>query len=662
MWRGVGDTGQMDDETKPARLLGTDGPFASQLANFAPREVQQQMATAVTAALAEGGTLVVEAGTGTGKTFAYLVPAMLSGQRVIVSTGTKALQDQLFHRDVPRVREVLGVPLKASLLKGRANYLCLYRLDQLRHETPPSGSRLDDDLARVEDWAQRTGSGDRMELAEVPEDSAIWPKVTSTVDNCLGSECPFYDDCYVYKARRKAQDSDLVVVNHHLLLADMSLKVEGFGDILPEAQAFILDEAHQVPALAGQFFSHSLSARQISELIKDSYAECGEVSAALAELNEPLGQLDVQLKKARLAMQSLPQRGAFADIEGNPAAFESLKSLAAGLATVVEALSLQADRSRGMDSVHARAKLLHARLGRMLNARADDAGDENRDKDQDKGEVRWYETSRYGFVFSVTPLDLATPLRRMRESTGAAWIFTSATLSVAGRFDHFSSQMGLVEPQTLCLDSPFDFSTQALLYLPTGLPDPRERDYTDRVVRMLRPVLDAAGGRSFVLFTSHRALRRAEELLRGTLPYPLLVQGTAPRNTLLEEFRAAGNAVLLGAASFWEGVDVAGEALSCVIIDKLPFAAPGDPVREARMNAVRENGGNPFTDMQIPEAAIALKQGCGRLIRDVADRGVLMLCDPRLLNKGYGRLFLNSLPSMRQTRELADVQKFFHRA
>ncbi len=643
----------MDKDLKPAELLGPEGPFAGELDHFAPRDVQQQMASAVAAAIAQADTLVVEAGTGTGKTFAYLVPAMLSGQRVIVSTGTKALQDQLFHRDVPRVRTVLGVPLKSALLKGRANYLCLYRLDQTQREPPPAGSSLAEDLARVADWAERTRSGDRMELVAVPEDSAIWPRVTSTVDNCLASECPFFDDCHVYKARRKAQDADLVVVNHHLLLADMALKVEGFGDILPEAQAFILDEAHQVPVLAGQFFSKNLSARQISELIKDCYSECGEVSAALAELNEPLSQLETLLKKARLAMQALPQRGTFADIASNPAALDALKALADGLAAVAEVLVTQADRSRGMDSVHARSQVLLGRLGRMLN------GPGEPDEDSSAGEVRWYETSRYGFVLSVTPLDLATPLRRMRESTGAAWVFTSATLSVAGQFEHFSRQMGLVEPRTLCLDSPFDFARQALLYLPAGVPDPRQADYTDRMIDRARPVLEAAGGRSFVLFTSHRALRRAEELLRDTLPYPLLVQGTAPRNSLLEEFRAAGNAVLLGAATFWEGVDVAGEALSCVIIDKLPFAAPGDPVREARMNAIREAGDSPFTQMQVPEAAIALKQGCGRLIRDVADRGVLMLCDPRLLGKGYGRLFLNSLPSMRQTRELADVQHFF---
>ena len=646
----------MDDRTKPADLLGADGPFARQLDNFAPRLVQQRMAVAVAAAIAQADTLVVEAGTGTGKTFAYLVPAMLSGQRVIVSTGTKALQDQLFHRDVPRVREVLSVALKAALLKGRANYLCLYRLDQTRRDAPLAGSPLAQELALVERWAERTRTGDRMELVAVAEDSAIWPRVTSTVDNCLASECPFFDDCHVYKARRKAQDADLVVVNHHLLLADMALKVEGFGDILPEAQAFILDEAHQVPALAGQFFSQSLSARQISELIKDSYSECGEVSAALAELNEPLGQLETLLKKARLAMQALPQRGTFADIEGNRATREALEALHQGMADLVEVLATLADRSRGMDSVHARSRVLHGRLDRMLNGQVEPDGEE----DSGKGEVRWYETSRYGFVLSVTPLDLATPLKRMRESTGAAWVFTSATLSVAGRFDHFARQMGLDNPQTLCLDSPFDFRRQALLYLPAGLPDPGQADFTDRVIERVQPVLDAAGGRSFVLFTSHRALRRAEELLRNRLPYPLLVQGSAPRNSLLEEFRAAGNAVLLGAASFWEGVDVAGEALSCVIIDKLPFAAPGDPVREARMNAIREAGGSPFTQMQIPEAAIALKQGCGRLIRDVTDRGVLMLCDPRLATKGYGRLFLDSLPPMRQTRELADVQQFFN--
>jgi ATP-dependent DNA helicase DinG len=643
----LGDTCRMIDPEEVAALLGADGPFAREWPNFAPRPVQQEMARAVAGAIDGADTLVAEAGTGTGKTFAYLVPALLSGKRVIVSTGTKNLQDQLFHRDLPRVRATLGVALKASLLKGRANYLCRYRLEQTLRDGHFGASPVGRQLQTVRAWAARTKSGDRMELSEVAESSPLWPRVTSTVENCLGSECPFFDDCFVFKARRAAQESDLVVVNHHLLLADMALKSEGHGEILPGAHAFILDEAHQIPELAGQFFSQSVSARQLTELVRDALAECGEVSGALSELHEPLNAVEPLLQKARLALHALPPRGAFALVERDAVAQAALADLVAGVEALEAALSAQAERSRGMESVHARAQLVHARLRRLLDAEGE------------KGDVRWYEVTAHGFSLSVTPLDVATPLRRWREASGAAWIFTSATLSVAGRFDHFARQLGLDDPQTLCLPSPFDFPRQTLAYLPQGLPDPNSESYTDRVVEASLQVLRASRGRAFLLFTSHRALQRAASLLRDRLPYPLLVQGEAPRNILLQRFRDAGDAVLLGAASFWEGVDVAGEALSCVIIDKLPFAAPGDPVLEARLEALREAGENPFTAWQIPAAAIALKQGVGRLIRDVNDRGVLVLCDPRLIGRPYGRLFLKSLPPMPQTRDVDDVEAFF---
>ncbi len=656
--RRVGDTGTMK-MTDAAGLLGAGGPFARQFKHFVPRPVQQRLADAVGRALAARDTLVVEAGTGTGKTFAYLVPAVLSGKQVVVSTGTKALQDQLFHRDLPRVREVLGEPFKASLLKGRSNYLCLYRMQQMLEEPPPPGSRLAGDLGRVQAWSHRTNSGDRMELTGVPDDASIWPHVTSTVDNCLGTECPFYDQCWVYKARRQAQEADVIVVNHHLLLADMALKLEGVGEILPDADAFILDEAHQIPALAGQFFSRTLSARQLRELIEDGYREAGQVSAATAQVREPLGQLDAQLKKTTLAMHGLADRGTFAAIEANPAALQSLQALEDTLAVAVGSLAELAQRSQGLENLHQRASDLSLRLTRMLQAMPGAARADDADEAGAEDRVCWYETRRYGFVLNLTPLDLATPLQRMRESSGAAWIFTSATLSVARRFDHFADQMGLANPRTECLESPFDYNRQALLYLPRDLPEPRHPDYTDAVVEAMRPVLDAAGGRTFFLFTSHRALRRAAQLLREDLPFPLLVQGEQPRSQLLDEFRRSGNAVLLGAASFWQGVDVAGEALSCVIIDKLPFAAPGDPVHEARRNAVQAAGNNPFFDMQVPEAVITLKQGCGRLVRSINDRGVLVLCDPRLVTKGYGRQFLDSLPTMPRTSNLGDVAGFF---
>ena len=626
-------------------LLGSEGPFAHEVSNFAPRESQQVMAEAVEEAIADRSVLIAEAGTGTGKTFAYLVPALRSGKRVIVSTGTKTLQDQLFHRDLPRVRETIGARLKTSLLKGRANYLCLHRTEQTAKDGRLASREQAAHLHAIRAWAQRTGSGDRGEFAEVPEDSPLWPRVTSTAENCLGAECPQFNDCFVVKARRAAQEADLVVVNHHLLFADLAIKQEGFGEILPGAHAFILDEAHQIPELAGVFFSTSITSRQVGELANDALAECASVPGALAGLREPIEAIAPVLKRARLALDRLPGKGAFALIEHDTAIQEELHALEAALRKLTDALSAQAERSRGLGSTHERAETLCQRLHAVLDGAAHET-------------VQWYELSTQGFAFHATPLDLAPPLRELREASRASWIFTSATLSVAGDFTHYARQLGLDDPVSLSLASPFDYARQALTYLPKGLPDPNASDYTDRVIAAARPVLDAARGRTFLLFTSHRALRRAAELLQNS-PYPLFVQGTAPRHQLLTEFRASGNGVLLGAASFWEGVDVAGEALSCVIIDKLPFAAPDDPVLVARLDALRDAGGNPFFDWQVPAAVIALKQGAGRLIRDVADRGVLMLCDPRLTSRAYGKLFLKSLPPMPVTRELSDVQKFF---
>jgi ATP-dependent DNA helicase DinG len=645
-------------------LLGAEGPFARELPNFAPREAQQAMARAVQQAIAGRDTLIAEAGTGTGKTYAYLVPALLSGERVIVSTGTKALQDQLYFRDLPKVRSVLGTRLKTALLKGRSNYLCLYRLDQTVREGATFEHAQAAQLAAIRMWSARTRRGDRMELAEVPEESPLWPRVTSTPENCLGVECPFFDDCHVVKARREAMEADVVVVNHHLLFADLALKQEGFGEILPGAAAFILDEAHQIPELAGQFFSQSVSARQLADLAKDALAECSGVTGAIGLLLEPVEALQDALRKLRLSLEPLPSRGAFQLLEDRAEVRDSLHGLRELLATLAELLASQAERSRGFANLHERAELFAERLDRIVESHGEQ-------------DVRWYETYPRGFALYATPLDLAAPMRSLRERTQAAWIHTSATLSVAGNFDHFARQLGLDDPQTLSLESPFDYAHQALCYLPPGLPDPNmfdkgrfdkgrfdkgRRDYTEQVIETVLPVLHASNGRAFLLFTSHRALRRAAELLQDKVPWPLFVQGTAPRPRLLEEFRASGHGVLLGAASFWEGVDVVGEALSVVVIDKLPFAAPDDPVLVARLAALEQSGINPFMGWQVPSAVIALKQGAGRLIRGVHDRGVLVLCDPRLVGKGYGRLFLSSIPPMPRTRDLADVQAFFGEA
>ncbi len=635
-----------DSAAAAADLLGPEGPFAREVPGFAPRAVQQTMAAAVETAIADRQMLIAEAGTGTGKTFAYLVPALTSGRRVIISTGTKTLQDQLFHRDLPQVRGVLDARVSAALLKGRANYLCLHRLDQARTEGRFASREQVADLETIRAWSTRSRSGDRAELADIPEDSPLWPRVTSTTENCLGAECPLFNDCFVVKARRAAQEADIVVVNHHLLFADLAIKQEGFGEILPGAHAFILDEAHQIPELAGQFFSVSLSARQLTELAGDTQGECAGVAGALAVLQAPVDALNLAVKRVRLALDRFPAKGAMAQIESDANVDREIAGLRDALSALTETLGKHAERSRGLASVHERAETQAARLAEVCDS-------------HDRDSVHWYELSAHGFSFHATPLDLSQPLRELRAQSHAAWIFTSATLSVAGRFEHFARQLGLDDPVALSLESPFEYARQALAYLPPGLPDPAMPDYVERVLDAVLPVLEASRGRAFLLFTSHRALRRAAEILPQRIAFPLFVQGTAPRHRLLTEFRASGNGVLLGAASFWEGVDVAGEALSVVVIDKLPFAAPDDPVLVARLEALREAGGNPFTEWQIPAAVIALKQGAGRLIRDVHDRGVLVLCDPRLTSRAYGKLFLASLPPLPRTRALADVERFF---
>lgn len=645
---------------RSAQALAEGGLLARQIPAFAAREAQQRLAAAVADALEDGDTLLAEAGTGTGKTFAYLVPLLLSGHKAIVSTGTRALQDQLYHRDLPRVRDALGTGLKTALLKGRANYLCRYRLEHAKGEPRFSTREQIGQFQRIVAWSGRTRLGDLAELEALPEDSPLWPMVTSTADNCLGSECPLWNECFVVQARQRAQSADLVVVNHHLLLADLALKQEGFGEILPGAQAFVVDEAHQLPELAAQFFGESLSARPLVELARDTLAECKEVPGALAALQQPARELEHATRALRATMEGLPGRGTRDRALHWPAFDSGLDMVAQAVATLRDALAPLREATPGFDACHARAQENLSRLGRWSGRDADpaDAADGAPSSD-DSDDVRWYELSPRGFRLQRTPLDVSGPLRTHREQSRAAWVFTSATLAVEGSFGHLSQRLGLDEPRTLLVPSPFDWQTQALCYLPTRMPQPADRDYTWAVIEAVRPVLRASGGRAFVLFASHRALREAAELLREEGEWPLFVQGEAPRHVLLQRFRESGNGVLLGAASFREGVDVAGEALSVVVIDKLPFAAPDDPVFEARLQAIRRGGGQPFRDEQLPQAVIALKQGVGRLIRTERDRGVLVLCDPRLTQKSYGETFLDSLPPFPKTRNVADVEAFF---
>ena len=629
-----------------ARQLGADGPFASALPGFAPRDAQIEMARAVEELLSGGGTLVAEAGTGIGKTLAYLVPAIMNRERVIISTGTKTLQDQLFFRDLPLVAQALDVPFTPALLKGRANYLCLHRMNLARTEGRLPSREAVQELEQIMAWSAQTEDGDLTLSGVVSEDSGLMPFITSTPDNCLGSECPDFEACFVARARREAQEADVVVVNHHLLFADMAIKQSGFGEVLPGAAAFIVDEAHQAPETASRFFSSSLSSRQLQDLCRDFLAESAEVSGAMGTLREPVSDCLQKVKELQLEMaEALPERGSWNDLTRNSAVRNALQAMDRSVIALADSVERLEGRARGMDGCIERLQAVQLMFDRL-------------DTPESEGEVRWFERRGRGFALHITPLEVASVFNDFRAQQDAAWLFTSATLSVRGDFSHFTAQMGLDDARTLQLDSPFDYTRNARLWLPENLPEPRDPGFVPAVLDRVVPLIEASRGRAFLLFTSHRSLRRAAELLADRIHYPLFVQGEHPRSLLLEQFRKSGDGVLLGSASFWEGVDVIGEALSLVVIDKLPFAAPDDPVIEARSSQLRRNGGNPFTQLFLPQAVISLKQGAGRLIRDVNDRGVLVICDPRLRTKAYGKVFLDSLPAMKRAESQSEVEEF----
>lgn len=627
-----------------AGVLGEGGRLSKALPGFEPRAPQIAMSEAVEAALHNKSTLVVEAETGTGKTLAYLVPALLSGKPIIISTGTKGLQDQLYFKDLPLVQKALGVHRRVVLLKGRSNYLCPYRLELLQdlHQLSRETAQQ---VQVVKHWAGRTQSGDLAELEELPEDAPVWPLVSSTADNCLGQDCPYVDECPLMLARQAAQEADVVVVNHHLFFADAALKGEGVGELLPEAEGVIFDEAHQIPEVAATFFGKVFSSRQLLELSSDIEKEL-PTGADMEALKPLLKTLTDATAAMRLALGEEGRRAAWHEVSEEPEVQEKCEALILALDAVYEAISPMEKSSRGMESCVRRSQELQHNLVMLTQAK-------------DPYLIYWFENYRRAFMLHGTPLSVAEVFKRHREQHASAWIFTSATLSVAGNFSHFLGRLGLQDAETLSLESPFDFRRQAVLYVPEGLPMPNAPEYTSRLVQAMRPVIEASQGGVFFLFTSHRALREAGQLLKGTLPYPLLIQGERSRRQLLEEFRQAGNAVLLGAASFWEGIDVRGDALRCVIIDKLPFASPGDPVAAARIEHIEQQGRRAFMEFQVPHAVLTLRQGVGRLIRHAEDQGLLVLADPRLVNKGYGGLFLKSLPNMTRTRKLEVVQRFF---
>ena len=617
-------------------------------------------------------TLIVEAGTGTGKTYAYLVPAMLWGGKVIVSTGTKHLQDQLFQRDIPTVRDVLAVPVTVAMLKGRANYLCHYYLQR----TADNGrlpSRQDTAyLQEIVRFAKITRSGDKAELASVPETAPVWAMVTSTRDNCLGQECPHYKECFVMQARREAQQADIVVVNHHLFFADIMLRDTGMAELLPSANTIIFDEAHQLPETATLFFGETLSTTQILELARDTVAEGLSHARDAVEWVKLGGALERAARDVRLAFaDDTIVRMSLAQLGDDHPLFGALDTLEAALDALADALASQAERAESLGACLRRARELQDLLaGWVAPGAAEevappaDGGKQAGDADGPNGKVRWVEVFSHTVQLHETPLSVAPIFAKQRAGVPRAWIFTSATLSVRGDFAHYAAQMGLSSRRSMTLASPFDYQTQGLLYVPRNLPQPSSPAFTDAVFDAALPAIEASGGGVFMLCTTLRAVDRIAAKLRDMIDArgwntPLLVQGDASRTELLDRFRAYGNAILVGSQSFWEGVDVRGDALSLVVIDKLPFAPPDDPVLAARLDALAKKGLSPFAVHQLPQAVITLKQGAGRLIRAETDRGVLMICDTRLVDKPYGRRIWQSLPPFKRTREIEVVEEFF---
>jgi ATP-dependent DNA helicase DinG len=636
-------------------IFSANGPLQRSVPDFTLRRQQLRMAERVAEALESRESLVVEAGTGTGKTFAYLVPALLSGRRVLISTGTRTLQDQLFSKDLPLVSAALGRPARVALLKGRANYLCRYRLALAHTEAARQSSLIPDPwLARIARWSEVTASGDLAEVPALSDSHPLWPQVTSTRDNCLGVQCAELARCHLAAARRRAQEADIVIVNHHLLLADLALREDGFADILGSADAIILDEAHQLPDLATQFFGATVGSRRIESIVQSLSAELGSsaglresasasaVSLALRETEEALRRLGALLPRSavRLAWDEYAERLA-----------EPASELAHALHELGRTVQ-DCGEAAALGQLGMRTRELAEQLERISAVDAHPG-------------ARGIEVSARGFALQFLPFDVAERFRAHMAARSCSWIFTSATLCVGEDFEHFTSRLGLHEAATLRIESPFDYERQGVLYLPPGLPEPASPGYTGAVLQAALPLIEAARGGAFVLFTSHRALGEGAELLRrqwgSEPPYRVYVQGEAPREQLLQDFRADGDGVLLGTASFWEGVDVKGTALRLVIIDKLPFASPDDPLVKARIAHLESTGGNPFRDFQLPEAALTLKQGVGRLIRGEHDYGAVMICDRRLVQRSYGRVLLAALPPMTCTRDCEEVLQFLRR-
>jgi ATP-dependent DNA helicase DinG len=664
------------------RFFSEQSPLAAEVASFRPRAQQREMALAVAEAIRDNSILVVEAGTGTGKTFAYLVPALLAGGKVIISTGTKNLQDQLFQKDLPMVRDALKAPVSVALLKGRANYVCHYHLE--RAQTDGMFKTREDvkHLGKIKQYAKVSDSGDKSGISDVPENAPIWMHVTSTRDNCLGQECPSHKDCFVLKARSEAMKADIVVVNHHLFFADVMLRDEGVAELLPACNTVIFDEAHQLPETASLFFGESLSTSLLLELATDTRIETAAAAKDFAPLPKACDELDKAARDLRLVFKKEGRMPAMAT-ENFKEFAPALKTLGEKIAQLNGLLEKQAERSEGLENCWQRGQALSQQLAKWSkvppppqpsdvttghSTKLPQNGSQvagHPSNGEGEGVVRWLEVFHHSLQLNTTPLSIAEIFEKQIGGSARAWIFTSATLAVKQNFSLYQSEMGLLKAKTACWDSPFNYGEQALLYVPQALPEPNTEGYTEAVVQAALPLIEASKGRAFLLFTSLRAMQRAHEILQAEFDrrgwnYPLMLQGEGSRNEMLSRFREHGNAVLLGSQSFWEGVDVRGEALSLVIIDKLPFAPPDDPVLAARIAHLNKQGRNAFMEYQLPRTIITLKQGAGRLIRDENDRGVLMICDPRIITKHYGKRIWQSLPPFKRTRVEAEAVGFFN--